>query len=445
MFASHSEDTIFALSSGRLPAGIAVLRISGPDALRAAMAMAGDLAPARQLAVRSIRKRSGEIIDHGMVVSFPGPDSFTGEDCVELHVHGGSAVVAAVIAELGSTDGLRHAEPGEFSQRAFRNGKFDLTAAEALADLIEAETEAQRRFAVQNAAGRNAALYGQWRQALLEARALIEAELDFSDEQDVPDAVSSQVWAKVSDLAFQVRSHLDQYRRSEIIRDGFRVVILGPPNAGKSSLLNALANRDVAIVSEEPGTTRDLVEVMLDLRGIKTFVTDTAGIRDGAGPVEREGIARTRSAAGRADLVILLFDVYDPAIDAESGSWTAEVIRVQSKLDLIPTVDSRETWADLALSVRTGDGLETLIAMIADRAEKAVGVATEPAPFRQRHVVELQETVAVLDLFLAMRDQPLEISAEYLRLAGHHLGRIVGQIDIEDMLGFVFSRFCIGK
>ncbi|MDN2578811.1 tRNA uridine-5-carboxymethylaminomethyl(34) synthesis GTPase MnmE [Aquibium sp. ELW1220] len=439
------DDTIFALSSGRLPAGIAVVRLSGPAAFTVARGLVGTLPPPRQMSMRSIRIRSGETIDRGMVVVFPSPHSFTGEDSVEFHLHGSRAVVAAFAQELGSTAGVRQAEAGEFSQRAFRNGKFDLTAAEALGDLIEAETEAQRRFAIDNAAGRNAILYGSWREKLLHGRALIEAELDFPDEDDVPGSVSGQVWRMIEEMAGEIRSHIETYHRGEIIRDGFRVTIVGAPNAGKSSLLNALARRDVAIVSSEPGTTRDLVTVELNLAGIKVIVTDTAGVRDGAGIVEQQGIARAREAAKRADLILLVEEGPRTPGLADFLPETKPVILVRSKIDLPALADSRETSTGVAVSTVTGEGLEVLVHLIGARAETAVGAITDPMPFRERHVIELKAALAALQQFLDLRDDPLELAAEQLRLASDHLARIVGSIDVEDLLDVVFSRFCIGK
>lgn len=440
-----TDDTIFALSSGRLPAGIAVVRLSGADAFSVARILVGELPPARQMAMRSIRNRSGQLIDRGMVAVFPSPNSFTGEDCVELHLHGSRAVLAALARDLGETAGVRQAEAGEFSQRAFRNGKFDLTAAEALGDLIEAETEAQRRFAIDNAGGRNASLYGSWREVLLRARALIEAELDFPDEDDVPGSVSGQVWHEIESLNRGIRSHVGSYRRGEIIRDGFRVAIVGAPNAGKSSLLNALAQRDAAIVSPEPGTTRDLVSVELDLNGLKVVVTDTAGVREGAGMVERQGIARAKEAAERADLILLVQVEPDRRGLKDFLPERVPVVLIHSKIDLPNRSDSRETAADIAVSVVSGEGLNELLNLIGHRADAAVGSISDTMPFRERHVVELKATLAALQEFLDMRNGPLEIAAEHLRLASVHLARIIGSIDVEDLLDVVFSRFCIGK
>lgn len=265
-----STDTIVALSSGRLPAGVAVVRMSGPATRFVLETMVGEIPQPRHARLCVVRAADGQAIDRGLVLFFPGPASFTGEDCAELHLHGGRAVVSKVLESLADSSGVRLAEAGEFTRRAFLNGKLDLLQAEALADLVSAETEAQRRLAMRNSEGAQTALYQEWRHTLLRSRALIEAELDFSDEQDVPGSVSDTIWPALSALASDMARHIDGYKRAEMVRDGFEVVIVGRPNAGKSSLLNVLARRDVAIVSDEPGTTRDLVEVVLDIGGMRS-------------------------------------------------------------------------------------------------------------------------------------------------------------------------------
>ena len=298
-------DTIVALSSGRLPSGIAIVRISGPQTRFAVETIAGALPEPRRATFSRLRTPLGETIDSGLLLFFPGPGSFTGEDLAEFQVHGGKAVVAALLQALTSLPGIRHAEAGEFTRRAFLNGKLDLIESEALADLISSETEAQRRLAVSNASGAQSGLYAGWRRRIIHAMAMIEAELDFSDEADIPGSVADQVWADVLALRQEIEDHVKGYHQAEIIRDGYDVVIVGAPNAGKSSLLNALAQRDAAIVSDEPGTTRDLVELSLDLNGVKVRLTDTAGIRDAAGKVEAIGIERALGRAKSADLVLV--------------------------------------------------------------------------------------------------------------------------------------------
>ncbi|MGD9916081.1 MAG: tRNA uridine-5-carboxymethylaminomethyl(34) synthesis GTPase MnmE, partial [Rhizobiaceae bacterium] len=334
MAESLFHDTIYALSSGRLPAGIAVVRISGRHARKALEVLAGTVPEPRQARFAVVRNGGGEELDRALKLYFPGPNSETGEDIAELHLHGGKALVAAVLAELSSMEGLRHAEAGEFTRRALLNGKIDLLSVEALGDLVAAETEGQRRFAQANNGAPQAALYSAWRERLVRARALIEAELDFADEADVPGSVSDQVWADVRALASEIERHIAGYRRAEIVRDGYQVVIVGPPNAGKSSLLNALARREAAIVSDEPGTTRDLVEVSLDLGGAKIVVTDTAGIRNGAGKVEGIGIERAKAKAAGADLVLRVTAADAPDGDLRLPEVDAPTLTVLAKSDL---------------------------------------------------------------------------------------------------------------
>lgn len=434
------RDTIFALSSGRLPAGIAVVRISGPHATAALLATVGKVPPPRMARFCIVRDRAGEELDRGLALFFPGPASETGEDIAELHLHGGKAVVSAVLKALSGVDGLRHAEAGEFTRRAFLNGKIDLTGAEALADLVSAETEAQRRFAQANTRGRQAELYASWRQRLLHARAMIEAELDFADEADVPGSVASTIWSDMEELVREMAEHLAGYHSAEIIREGFRVVILGAPNAGKSSLLNAIAKRDVAIVSEEAGTTRDLIEVAIDLKGLKVLLTDTAGIREQAGTVEQIGIERARDRARSADLLLVLTPADNPAdtISIESGT---PILKVLSKADL-----GGAEGAGLAVSARTGAGIAEMLDEVWRRAESAAGNATDMIPSQARHVELIERArAAIVSALDGRNSRYLEENAEELRQAADSLGRIAGRIDVEDMLDAIFSHFCIGK
>ncbi|MGD9812569.1 MAG: tRNA uridine-5-carboxymethylaminomethyl(34) synthesis GTPase MnmE [Sphingobium sp.] len=430
------QDTIYALSSGRLPAAIGVVRISGRHARQALQRLTGSVPEPRQARYAIVRNAAGEELDRALKLFFAGPNSETGEDIAELHLHGGKAVVTAVLSELAAMDGLRHAEAGEFTRRALLNGKIDLLGVEALGDLVSAETEAQRRFAQSNSGARQAELYSGWRERLVRDRALLEAELDFADEADVPGSVARQCWADVEQLVAAIGSHVEGYRRAEMIRDGYQVVIVGPPNAGKSSLLNALAKRDVAIVSDEAGTTRDLVEVALDLDGMKVVVTDTAGIREGAGKVESIGIERARARAAAADLVVAVRACDQQGDIGELGNIA--VLEVTTKADL-----GVGDAGALAVSVVTGEGIDRLLAEIAGRAVRASTTTGDVAPSRLRHVDLLWGVQR--HLTLALNGTEAELRAEELRAASDLLGRLTGVIDVEDLLDVVFSQFCIGK
>ncbi|TPL35262.1 tRNA uridine-5-carboxymethylaminomethyl(34) synthesis GTPase MnmE [Mesorhizobium sp. B2-4-6] len=433
-----SKDSIVALSSGRLPAGLAVIRVSGPKTRFVVETIAGTVKD-RFTTLRKLRAADGSVIDHGLVLFFPGPGSFTGEDVAEFQVHGSRAVAAKMLETITGFEGVRHAEPGEFSRRAFLNGRLDLVETEALADLVNAETEAQRRFALRNADGAQSGLYSNWRRRLIHARAMIEAEIDFADEEDVPGSVSDAVWSDVSAIIGEIDRHVEGFKAAEIIRDGFEVVILGAPNAGKSSLFNALARRDAAIVTDEPGTTRDLLEVAMDLDGLKVRIVDTAGLRDAAGTVESIGIERARARAGETDLILLLEDMADPVPVGDVASG-APLLRVGTKSDIAGVGAGAY---DLAISSRNGAGLGALLDEIRNRAAKAAGAAGEVLPSRLRHVELLKETTGFLRAALAGHSQ--ELRAEELRLAADRLGRIIGAVDVEDLLDVIFSQFCIGK
>ncbi|MDX8456670.1 tRNA uridine-5-carboxymethylaminomethyl(34) synthesis GTPase MnmE [Mesorhizobium sp. VK9D] len=434
-----SKDSIVALSSGRLPAGIAVIRISGPRTRFVVETIAGAIKD-RFTMLRRFKATDGSVIDHGLVLFFPGPGSFTGEDVAEFQVHGSRAVAAKMLETLTGFEGVRHAEPGEFTRRAFLNGKLDLVETEALADLVNAETEAQRRFALRNAEGAQSELYSSWRRRLIHARAMIEAEIDFADEEDVPGSVSEAVWSDVAAMIREIERHIEGFKAAEIIRDGFEVVILGAPNAGKSSLFNALAQREAAIVTDEPGTTRDLLEVVMDINGMRVRIVDTAGLREAAGKVESIGIERARAKAGAADLVLLLEDMADPASagDVPSG---APLLKIGTKAD-IASAGAGDGY-DLVISSKVGTGLERVLSEIGARAAAAVGNAGDILPSRLRHVELLNETTDCLRAALSGQSQ--ELCAEELRLAADRLGRIIGAVDVEDLLDVIFSQFCIGK
>jgi tRNA modification GTPase len=351
--------------------------------------------------------------------------------------------VAALLAALTALDGIRHAEPGEFTRRAFLNGKLDLTETEALADLIQADTEAQRRFALMNASGAQSSLYQGWRRRLLHARAMVEAEIDFAEEDDVPGSVADAVWVDVERLVAEIDRHISGFHSAEVIREGFDVVILGAPNAGKSSLFNTLAKRDAAIVADEPGTTRDLLEVVLDLGGLKVRITDTAGLRRDGGRIENIGMERALNRAAEADLVLMLEDLSAP-VPVDVAQQLRAVLRVGTKADLLQEGSAAlSTYDRRVISARTGAGLDGLLAEIGDRAIRAAGLNGDVLPSRLRHVDLLKETNSLL--VRAMEGRQHELRAEDLRIAADRLGRIVGATDVEDLLGVIFSQFCIGK
>jgi len=431
-------DTIYAVSSGGLPSGVAVIRISGRGVPEVVAALTGQLPAAREAILRSLRSVNGEILDRGLVLYFPAPASYTGEHCAEFHVHGGRAVVAALLADLAARNGLRHAEAGEFTRRAFLNGKIDLTGAEALADLIASETEAQRRLAIENAAGSQAALYAGWRAELLAIRTIVEVDLDFADEGDVPETSLSIVRDRIEGLTIDLANHRAGYRTAELVRDGFRVVLIGAPNVGKSSLLNAIAKRDVAIVTDIPGTTRDLVEVSLDLIGNKVILIDTAGLRDGGDLVEQLGMDRARQAARRADLILSIVDQSTPAVDPTFEETECETLLIGAKADLGP----HSVRPAFTVSSRTGDGLGELLSAIGERAAAST-FRTGTVPSRIRHVECLADCEGHLQL--AAQHVLPELVAEELRLASHSLGKITGAVEPEELLGAIFSEFCIGK
>src|SRR5262245_35753052 len=356
--------TIFALSSGQGRAGVAVIRVSGPEAGIVLARMAPPCPKPRAAALRRIRHpASGEVLDEALVLWFPAPNSETGEDMAELQVHGGRAVIAGVLAALGSIEGCRLAEPGEFARRAFEAGKLDLTGVEGLADLIDAETAAQRRQALRQAGGGLYRVYEGWRQRLVSAMAELEAAIDFSDEPDVASSTLKKARAEVDTLARDIAQHLDDGQRGEVLREGFHVVLAGPPNAGKSSLLNWLARRDVAIVSEEAGTTRDVIEVKLDLEGLPVVVSDTAGLREAAGRIEQEGMRRTVARAREADLILWLIDITAPpaTVPAEIAAKADRTLVLANKMDLLPSgVLHPLPDGAIGISVLTGDGMDGL-------------------------------------------------------------------------------------
>jgi tRNA modification GTPase len=437
-----STDTIYALSSGSLPAGVAIIRVSGPATADALVRLCGALPAPRIAALRTIRTRNGETLDSGLVLYFPAPASFTGEDCCELQVHGGRAVVSAILEELAATEGLRHAEAGEFARRAFQNGKLDLVEVEGLADLIAAETEMQRRLAIEHSGGGQSALYAGWARRLTHSRAMIEAELDFADEDDVPGSVSAAIWEDIGRLRQEIDEHIARAGLAEIIRDGLKIVIAGEPNAGKSSLLNALARRDIAIVTEVAGTTRDVLSVDLSLAGFSVKLFDTAGLRETDELVEREGIRRARQVIADADLVLLLSEKPGSFRLDEALPEKVPVIRVATKVDR-PSPQWAASDADIFLSTRTGEGMADLLTALQLQLPDLAGKTALAMPSRKRHVDCLRQASAALERSLSFSE--LELRAEQLRQAGDALGKITGRVDVENLLDVIFSEFCIGK
>ncbi|HTJ58164.1 MAG TPA: tRNA uridine-5-carboxymethylaminomethyl(34) synthesis GTPase MnmE [Devosiaceae bacterium] len=432
-------DTIVALSSGALPSGVAIIRLSGPKAGTLLTDLTGKALPVpRQLTLASIRT-GGEILDRGLVAWFPGPHSFTGEDCAELQLHGSRAVVRLLLRQVAAQSGVRLAEAGEFTRRAFENGRLDLTEVEGLGDLIEAETENQRRLAVSRLDGALSRQISAWRMTLLDLRAEIEARLDFSDESDVDIVLPERVRCDLSALRADLESARDSLDRGRIAREGLRVALAGPANAGKSSLLNALIRSDVAIVSDEPGTTRDVREVALDLGGQLVLLIDMAGLRETDSRAEAEGIARARREIAQADLVLWLVAPDVPATELPDLDDGAEVWRLDTKADLGASVSANA----LPVSALTGEGLDGLLAKLTEFVtERRLGEPLLLSRERDRQAIE----AAMRALVEAEADiERLELAADSLRQAGDALARLTGELDAEMVLDRLFSAFCIGK
>jgi tRNA modification GTPase len=475
-----SFDTIFALSSGRPRSAIAVIRISGPRAGQALEVLGAGRPMARYATRASLRGADGTPIDDALVLWFPAPASATGEDVAELHVHGSQAVIAALFSELQRIEGVRPAEAGEFTRRSFENGKLDLTEIEGLADLIDAETEMQRRQALRQLQGFLGKRAEAWRAKIIEACALIEAGIDFSDEGDVPDEVMQPALKAAEQLRREIEESLGKSARSERLREGLVIAIAGPPNAGKSTLLNRLSQRDAAIVSPHAGTTRDVIEVHLDLAGYPVVLIDTAGIRDSDDPVEQEGVRRARDRAGQADLVLWLIDASAAGEDARE-EFSADVWTVRNKIDLVsdrlhsppfvpaeagtqplpnknappqPALDSRfrgnervegQPMDEFAISAETGEGVDALTTALAEFAAEYFGAGESALVSRARHRALLQEAAEALARATKAVGAGEEIVAEELRVAAQALGRLTGRVDVEDILDKIFKEFCIGK
>jgi tRNA modification GTPase len=445
------QQTIFALSSGRPPSAISIVRVSGPAAAAALTSLAGRT-PAPRLATRALLRDGNQVpIDDAVVLWFPGPASATGEDVAEFHVHGGRAVLAALFASLSGFENVRAAEPGEFTRRAFENDKLDLTEAEGLDDLIHADTDRQRRQALRQLKGLLGEKARDWRAQIIEASALIEAGIDFSDEGDVPAELIAPALTKIKTLLGEIEEVLAAQGRSERLREGLVVAIAGPPNVGKSTLINLLARREVAIVSPHAGTTRDVIEVQLDLDGYPVTAIDTAGIRDTEDPVEQEGVRRARARAAEADLVLWMSD---PRHQEHSHGGAAPVWTVRNKIDLDAAgAGARERApsergieeARFRISASQGDGIRDLMAALVAFAREYFGSDDGGLIGRERQRALLQQTVASLRRGIAAAGEGEELVAEELRTAAFSLGRLLGRVDVEDILDAIFRDFCIGK
>jgi len=443
-------DTIFAPATAAGRAAVAVVRVSGPRTAMAVAAIAGDVPAARTASLRRLFDGEGREIDSALVLWFQGPGSYTGEDAAEFHVHGGPAVVAALVGALAGL-GLRLAEPGEFTRRAFENGKLDLAQAEAVADLIDAETEAQRRQALEQLGGRLSAVQARWREALTEALAMFEAAVDFPDEE-LPADVAARAQPLLALLAEQIEAAAADVSRGERVREGYRVALLGAPNAGKSTLLNALAGRDAAIVTATPGTTRDVIEVPMVLAGYKLLLADTAGLRDTDNEIEAEGVRRARAWADGADLRLWLVDGSLAEAAAPPRELQPGDILVITKRDL---PENEAGWkaaedapalglAVASITAKSPNDMAWMTELLSERVVEALAGAEPPAATRLRHRELLTEASARLRHALAEPDR-LELAAEDVRLAARALDRITGRIDPEQVLGRIFSTFCIGK
>ncbi len=427
-------DTIFALASAQGKAGVAVIRLSGPSAHSAASALAGSDVPARGMRMRRLHTADGARLDDGLILTFKGPASFTGEDVAELQIHGSTASVNAVLRYLSEMDGLRMAEPGEFTRRALENGKMDLAQVEGLADLIDAETEAQRKQAQTILAGDLGKLAERWRRDLIRAASLLEAVIDFADEE-VPTDVTPEVRILVSGVMADLKREADGVKIAERIRSGFEVAIVGPPNAGKSTLLNALAGREAAITSEYAGTTRDVIEVHMDLAGLPVTLLDTAGLRETEDHVEGLGIALAKKRAEAADLRVFLTD-----------SLTGLNIEHQpDDIHVLPKSDLR-TGGDGGISGKTGQGIDRLmsqISLVLSERTTSSGIAT-----RERHRVAINKAQLALGQAMTVLESGADlydIAAEELRTAIRVLESLVGRIDVENLLDEIFASFCLGK
>lgn len=432
--------TIFAPATASGKAGVAVIRVSGPQALEAVKKMTAIKTPVPRKAMFSeIHTPDGTAVDNGLVLYFPCPNSFTGEDVVEFQTHGGRAIISAVLSGLAQIDGFRPAGRGEFTRRAVENGKMDLTAAEGLADLVDAETEQQRKQALRQMSGALAKIYEDWHDRLLHVLAWMEAYIDFPEEE-IPENVSADVRGKIAGLMSEIQAHLNDGRRGEKLRDGFQIAIIGAPNAGKSSLMNRLAQRDVAIVSSTAGTTRDIIEVRLDINGYPVIVADTAGLRDTDEEIEAEGVRRAKARAEEADLVLWLSDALKGKNNTETEKIDSEkIFRIMNKADQTEPQNDGNIW----ISAKTGQGIDVLLDRIGRFVEEKMALREEPSLTRLRHRKALEECLQCLNS--SLKAPEIELMTEDLRMAMRSLGKITGQVQVEELLDVIFKDFCIGK
>lgn len=432
--------TIFAPATASGKAGVAVIRVSGPQALEAVKKMTAIKTPVPRKAMFSeIHTPDGTAVDNGLVLYFPCPNSFTGEDVVEFQTHGGRAIISAVLSGLAQIDGFRPAGRGEFTRRAVENGKMDLTAAEGLADLVNAETEQQRKQALRQMGGALAKIYEDWHDRLLHVLAWMEAYIDFPEEE-IPEDVSADVRGKIASLMSEIQVHLNDGRRGEKLRDGFQIAIIGAPNAGKSSLMNRLAQRDVAIVSSTAGTTRDIIEVRLDINGYPVIVADTAGLRDTDEEIEAEGVRRAKARAEEADLVLWLSDALKGKNNTETEKIDSEkIFRIMNKADQTEPQNDGNIW----ISAKTGQGIDVLLDRIGRFVEEKMALREEPSLTRLRHRKALEECLQCLNS--SLKAPEIELMTEDLRMAMRSLGKITGQVQVEELLDVIFKDFCIGK
>jgi tRNA modification GTPase len=432
-----------------------MVRVSGPQAGPGLISLAGKIPSPRMASRVLLRDAAGHPIDDAVVLWFPGPASATGEDVAEFHVHGGRAILVALFAALSALPEMRPAEPGEFTRRAFENGKLDLTEAEGLDDLIHADTDRQRRQALRHLKGLLGDKARDWRTQIIGASALIEAGIDFSDEGDVPAELIAPALAKIKTLLGEIQQVLAAQGRSERLRDGLVVAIAGPPNVGKSTLMNQLARREVAIVSPHAGTTRDIIEVQLDLDGYPVTVIDTAGIRETDDPVEQEGVRRARARAAEADLVLWLGDAQH---DENLHEGATPVWMIRNKIDLEGAepepvgqwpmgarTGRRSAIADFAISASRGDGISELIAALVGFAQNYFGGGEGGLISRERQRQLLEQTVVSLQCSISAVGEGEELVAENLRIAAQSLGRLLGRVDVEELLDVIFREFCVGK